>query len=130
MTDGTEEVPFQVLAGCLVVSLPRILDRVSRARIGELLVNQAHRAAVRGVIVDLTRVDVLDVEDIDWLDETARMCSVIGAPAVICGMSAAIAGAVVQLDARTNALHTVANIEAALTALHRTGARAREGGHG
>ena len=116
--DTLDDTPFQILQRCLVVSLPKYLDCESREELGQMVIEQAHRYAVLGVVIDISRVDVLDDDDMEWLQTTMRTCAVIGSPAILSGMTATVAGAIVQFNTRIDGVHAANTLESAIATLY------------
>jgi rsbT antagonist protein RsbS len=92
----------------------------------DILVEQVGRFRSRGVILDVTLLDVMDSFATRTLRNIAQAVSLRGAETVIVGIRPEIAFAMVQLglDARLSGVRTALDLEEALAILNR---RCQEG---
>ena len=76
-------------------------------------------SGVRGVILDLSGVEVMDVVEFDSIRRTMDMAELMGATPVLVGLSAAIVSALVDLDADTGAIRAAFDLDQAFELLAR-----------
>jgi len=80
---------------------------------------------VRGLILDLSRVESLDSYFARTVTETARMVTLMGGETIIAGMRPPVAITATQLGLKLGALRTALNVDAALTMVGETKAGKR-----
>jgi len=92
------ETAMSILHGCLVVTLQGELnaDRLMKIRTDILQKIQATR--VRGMIFDFSTVRVLDSLAFNFLADTARMASLLGAVNVFVGLQPGVVASLVDLE--------------------------------
>ncbi len=70
-------IPIQQAAGCLIVSVQIDLNRAILERFQRELLERIRSSGVRGVILDLAGVDVLDADDFNQLRATMDMAAIM-----------------------------------------------------
>lgn len=105
----------------LIASLQAELTDTDLLQLQDTLVEQVGRFRSRGVILDVTMLDVIDSFATRTLRNIAQAVSLRGAEAVIVGIRPEIAFAMVQLglDLRLSGVQTTLDLEEALTILDR-----------
>lgn len=103
----------------LIVSLQPDLSDTELLELQDALVEQVGKFRSRGVILDVTLLDVMDSFATRTLRNIAQAVSLRGAETVIVGIRPEIAFAMVQLglDLRFSGIQTVLDLEEALTIL-------------
>ena len=125
MTENTvNRVPLQMSNNCLVASIqidltPSILDQFRRDLLVEL---QSRRA--RGVILDLSGIEVMDLSDFENIRSTVSMARLMGAAAVVCGLRPGVVASLILLGADTDDLQAARNLDMAFELL---GAKMQDG---
>jgi rsbT antagonist protein RsbS len=105
----------------LIASLQAEQSDSDFLQLQEILVEQVGRFRSRGVILDVTLLDVMDSFATRTLRNIAQAVSLRGAETVIVGIRPEIAFAMVQLglDVRLSKVHTALDLEEALALLNR-----------
>ncbi|MGJ0514478.1 MAG: STAS domain-containing protein [Methylomicrobium sp.] len=105
----------------LIASLQAEQSDSDFLQLQEILVEQVGRFRSRGVILDVTLLDVMDSFATRTLRNIAQAVSLRGAETVIVGIRPEIAFAMVQLglDVRLSKVHTALDLEEALAVLDR-----------
>lgn len=105
----------------LIASLQAEQSDSDFLQLQEILVEQVGRFRSRGVILDVTLLDVMDSFATRTLRNIAQAVSLRGAKTVIVGIRPEIAFAMVQLglDVRLSKVHTALDLEEALAVLNR-----------
>src|SRR5919201_4784486 len=112
----------------LIASVQTALTDADLEALRDGLVTQVGRYRARGVIVDITALDVMDSFAVRTLRDVAHMTRLRGAETVIVGIQPDVAFAMVQLGLTLAGVSTALDLEEGLAHLHR---RAPEGGtHG
>jgi rsbT antagonist protein RsbS len=107
----------------LIASLQAELTDTDLLQLQDALVEQVGRFRSRGVILDVTTLDVIDSFATRTLRNIAQAISLRGAEAVIVGIRPEIAFAMVQLglDFRLSGVQTMLDLEEALAMLDHQG---------
>jgi rsbT antagonist protein RsbS len=129
MAQETEvtRVPIQSSHGCLVASIQIDLDEEILARFQRDLLERLHRDRCHGVILDVSGVELMDVEDFESLCNCIAMARVLGARSVLVGLQPGVVSALVDLDIDTSAVEATQDLEEAFEMLQPDdGAETRE----
>jgi rsbT antagonist protein RsbS len=101
----------------LIVSIHTALDDTEMTRLQEDLVEHVGRQRSRGIIVDVSSLDVLDSFATRTLDQLAHVARLRGAETVIVGISPEVAITMVQLSLQLHFAHTALDLEEGLARL-------------
>jgi rsbT antagonist protein RsbS len=101
----------------LIVSIHTALDDTEMTRLQEDLVEHVGRQRSRGIIVDVSSLDVLDSFATRTLDQLAHVARLRGAETVIVGISPEVAITMVQLSLQLRFAHTALDLEEGLARL-------------
>jgi rsbT antagonist protein RsbS len=112
-------VPVPVLkqGDYLIASIQAALTDSDLARLEVDLMGDIGRHRSRGVIIDVTALDVLDSFATRSLRNIAHMTRLRGAQTVLVGIQPEVAFAMVQLGANLEDVHTALDLEEALAFL-------------
>ncbi len=114
------QVPILKQGHYLIASVQSDLTDADLEQLRAALVEQVVRARARGVIVDLTGLDVMDSFATRTLREMAQMIRLRGAETVIVGIQPEIAFAMVQLGLTLRDISTALDLEEGLAYLNQT----------
>ncbi len=103
--------------GCLVVPIQEELSKEAALRIQRNLLEQVHAKSIRGVIIDLSGVKVIDGILWEVFSKTAKMVKMLGPPSVITGLSPGVVASIIDLNLDFSDLTTAMNLEDALEIL-------------
>src|SRR5947209_2691733 len=120
-------VPILKQGNILIASIQAALTDADLLGLRDDLVERVGRFRSRGVIVDVTVLDVMDSFAVRTLRSIAHMTKLRGAETVIVGIQPEVAFAMVQLGLNLEGVHTALDLEEGLTLLSR---RAEEPGDG
>jgi rsbT antagonist protein RsbS len=101
----------------LIVSIHTALDDSQMTRLQQDLIDQVGRQRSRGIIVDVSTLDVLDSFATRTLTQLAHVARLRGAETVIVGIAPEVAIAMVQLSMQMNFVHTALDLEEGLQLL-------------
>ena len=111
MESNVPRIPLQVSRGCVIASIQiDLTDEVLRALRKDLL-NQVRDIGARGVILDVSGVEVMDVDDFDGLRKTMEMARVMGARPVLSGLRAGVVAALIDLGAMVDGVEAAINLD-------------------
>ena len=106
----------------MVLPLIGTVDAERAAQVLEVALTGAERHRARVVILDITGIKHIDTGVVGTLARTAAALRLLGAEAVITGISAEVAHAMVALDVDTIALLTMGTLQSGIAfALQRSG---------
>ncbi len=109
-----DRIPILRIRDVLIVSIQVDLHDTLVQRMQEDLLRELERAPARGLVVDISAVDVLDTFTARALAQTARMASVMGTAAVIVGMRPSIAQTLVEMGFMPFGFRTALDLDSAL----------------
>ncbi len=118
------QVPILKQGDVLIASVQAALTDADLLQLRDQLTERVGRLRSRGVIVDVTALDVMDSFASRALRNLAHMIRLRGAETVIVGIQPEVAFAMVQLGLRLEGVMTALDLEDGLAALD----RARKGG--
>lgn len=113
------EVPILKQGNVLIATIQAALTDADLLQLRAALVQQVVRSRSRGVIVDVTSLDVMDSFASRTLREVAYTIRLLGAQTVIVGIPPEIAFAMVQLGLRMEDVPTALDLEEGLSYLSR-----------
>lgn len=105
---------LKIARGVLALPLVGRLDRVRAARIMDDLLRAIAEARAKAAVLDLTGVKEVDGATIEHLFQVVTAASLLGAEALVSGISPAVARAIVDLDLDARGLHTFPTLKKAL----------------
>jgi rsbT antagonist protein RsbS len=123
------EVPILKQGGYLIATVQAALSDADLIRLQDALVEQVGKFRSRGVIIDVTALDVMDSFATRTLRSIAHIIKLRGAETVICGIQPEVAFAMVQLGLTLEGILTALDLEEGLALLNQR-MREREGAHG
>lgn len=115
------EVPILKQGQYLIASIQSALTDEDLSQLREALVERVGRLRARGVIVDVTALDVMDSFAVRTLRDLAHMTRLRGAETVIVGIQPEVAFAMVQLGLTLKGVATALDLEEGLEFLSRSG---------
>ncbi|MFI0239566.1 STAS domain-containing protein [Streptomyces sp. NPDC016845] len=110
-------VPILRLADVLVTGLLNELDDRSAIAFTEELTERIVADGARGVLIDISRLELIDSFVARTLMELTHMARLLGARVIVAGMRPAVAITLVELGIRLTGVETALNAEQGLTAL-------------
>jgi rsbT antagonist protein RsbS len=120
-------VPILKQGDYLIASIQAALSDTDLLRLRDDLVEQVGRFRSRGVIIDVTVLDVMDSFAVRTLSTLSQMITLRGAETVIVGIQPDVAFAMVQLGLTLSGVATALDLEEGLAYLE---ARKKGRGHG
>lgn len=118
-------VPILKQGDLLIASIQAALSDRDLARLRDELAEKVGRHRCRGVLVDVTALDVLDSFATRTLRSIALTAKLRGAQTVIVGIQPDVAFAMVQLGLTLEGVETSLDLEEGLELLSKTGVKVR-----
>ena len=119
-------VPILKQGQYLIATIQSALSDVDLTHLRDALVGQVGKLRSRGVIVDVTALDVMDSYASRTLRDLAHMIRLRGAETVIVGIQPEVAFAMVQLGLTLEGVSTALDLEEALLHLGQKIKRAQQ----
>ncbi len=116
-------VPILKQGDYLIASIQSSLTDADLLRLRDQVVDRVGRFRSRGVIVDVTVLDVMDSFAVRTLSTLAQMITLRGAETVIVGIQPEVAFAMVQLGLTLGSVTTALDLEEGLAYLNSRGKR-------
>ena len=105
------KVSMYVTKDCLVVPIQEELHMESLHRIQEDILNRVYEKSIKGVIIDVTGVAIIDRLIAQKIFDSARMASLLGAETVITGLRPGTVSSLVDLEFDQGDVTTAINLE-------------------
>jgi rsbT antagonist protein RsbS len=115
--DRTGTVPILRLGDTLVTGLLSELDDTAAVSLADELSARIVSDRARGVLLDISRVEILDSFVARALMELSTMAQLLGARVIVAGMRPAVAITLVELGIELTGVETALNAEAGMAAL-------------
>jgi rsbT antagonist protein RsbS len=112
------DIPIQRQGSCLIASIPAALVDEDLTHLRDQIVEQVRHCRLRGVIVDVTGLDVVDSFATRTLGDLAANLRLRGAEMVIVGIQPDVAVAVARFGLTFEAVATVVDKDAGLDYLN------------
>lgn len=112
------QVPILKQGNYLIASIQSALTDADLLRLRDDLVGQVGRYRSRGVIVDVTVLDVMDSFAVRTISSLSQMIKLRGAETVIVGIQPEVAFAMVQLGLTLTGVATALDLEEGLAYLN------------
>ncbi|WP_243388351.1 STAS domain-containing protein [Bacillus kexueae] len=112
-----QRIPILKLYNCLLVSIQLELDDQTALQFQEDLLNKIHTTGARGVVIDLTSVEVIDSFIAKILGDVINMSKLMGARVVLTGIQPAVAITLIELGIELREVHTALDLEKGLEKL-------------
>ena len=114
-----EQIPIMKIGDCLLVSIQVDMhDRLAMALQDELTAKVVS-ARARGVMIDISALEIVDSFIGRMLNNIAAMTRVLDAMTVVVGMRPAVAITLVELGLQLSGVRTALNVDAGLALIRR-----------
>jgi rsbT antagonist protein RsbS len=116
--DGLPQAPLMRLGHCLFVLVPgNLRDTAARDLHDAVSARLATEGGIRGLIIDVSALGLVDSYAARVLEETAHVARSFGARAVLVGLQPEVAITLVELGIDLGSVETALNLERALAKL-------------
>ncbi|KOO40361.1 STAS domain-containing protein [Priestia koreensis] len=110
-------IPILKLHEYLLVSIQWELDDQTAIQFQEDLLSKIHQTGAKGVVIDLTSIDMIDSFIAKVLGDVVSMSNLMGAKVVLTGIQPAVAITLVELGIGLNDVLTALDLEKGLEKL-------------
>ena len=114
---GEQELPIIQIRGCLLVSIQTELHDRLALELQTTLMERVRSLGVRGVILDVSWVEVIDSYITRILNDIGKSVRFMGADCYMVGIRPAVAMTLVEMGVELDAVSTALNLDAALERL-------------
>lgn len=111
----SESISVLRVRDVLLVTMPGDPDDATVSALQECTLQAMEQNDVRGLILDLTKVEILDSYFARTVAETAQMVTLMGGETLIAGMRPAVAITATELGVTLGDTRTVLNVDVALS---------------
>ena len=102
---------------CLVASIQIDLTTDVLEQFRKDLLSQLQAQHARGIIFDLSGIEVMDLSDFENIRSTISMAKVMGVPTIVCGMRPGVVASIVLLGADTDEIRAARDLDMAFELL-------------
>ncbi len=117
---GVQRIPLQFVHGCVVASIQIDLTPDVLRQFRTDLLARVQASEAKGVIFDVSGIEILDLEDFDALRQTMVMAEIMGARSILSGLKPGVVSALIDLGADPEGVNAVLNLDDAFRLLDRT----------
>jgi rsbT antagonist protein RsbS len=112
-----QRIPLQVVRGCVVASVQIDLSPEVLRQFRIDLLECVQESGANGVILDVSGIDILDLDDFNGLRSTMEMTEVMGARPILSGLKPGVVSALIDLGADSEGVNAVLNLDDAFRLL-------------
>ena len=119
MNGSTEftKITMHETHGCLVVPIQEELSKQAAQHIQGKILKQIHARSLKGVVIDLSGVQIIDSILWDVFTKTTHMIKMLGYPSVITGLNPGVVASIIDLKLDLDDITTAMVLEDALEML-------------
>ena len=114
---SVQRIPLQVARGCVVASIQVDLTPEVLRQFRMDLLERVQESRSTGVILDVSGIDILDLDDFNGLRSTMEMAEIMGARPILSGLKPGVVSALIDLGADPEGLNAVLNLDNAFRLL-------------
>ncbi len=115
--NGQHRIPIIHLWGCVIVPLQGDITDEQMEQLGHEVLQRLRQRPVRGLVVDVSGLWLLDSHLCAALGQLAASASLMGTPGILCGLSPDVAMTLHEMGIALRGLKTALGLEHALEAL-------------
>jgi rsbT antagonist protein RsbS len=117
MSADLQRIPVQISQGNVVAVIQMELTQDRLEMLQSDMLNAVKTSKGSGVILDVSAMEVLDLNEFDGLRRTMTMARVMGARPLLCGLQPAIITSLIDLGADVDDVTAAINLDAAVALL-------------
>ena len=112
-----QSIPLQISQNCVVAAIQIELTSEVFEQLRQDLLEKLHHSEAKGVIIDVSGVEIMDFDDFSELRSIVDMVKIMGAKTVISGLKPGLISALVDLDANIDGIDAALNLDDAFVAI-------------
>ncbi len=109
-----ERIPLQLSQSYLIASIQIELTEEVLQQFRKDLLERLHISRARGVILDLSGVEIMDLEDFEALQRILSMAAIMGVETILTGLQPGVVSALVDLNADIDSINAALDLDDAL----------------
>lgn len=109
-----QRIPLQLSQGCIVASIQIDLTAEVLQQFRQDILDWLHTNRARGIIVDLSGVEIMDLQDFETLRRTLSMAAMMGVETILTGFQPGVVSALVDLNADIDSIYAALDVDDAL----------------
>jgi rsbT antagonist protein RsbS len=111
IASSVQRIPLQVARGCVVASIQIDLNPEVLRQFRIDLLECVQKSGANGVVLDVSGIDILDLEDFNGLRSTMEMAEVMGTRPILSGLKPGVVSALIDLGADPEGVNAVLNLD-------------------
>ncbi len=111
MSSNYQRIPILKVGRVLIVPIQVDMDDQTVLHLQENILNELERTGARGVLIDISLLEMVDSFIGRMLSDIASMARIMDARTVVVGMQPAVAITLVELGLELNGVDTVLNVD-------------------
>ncbi len=104
-------IPLQISQNCVIASIQIDLTPELWQQLHQDLLEKLHTSKAKGVIIDVSGLEIIDLTDFTELRNLIAMVAMMGVKTVISGLKPGVISALVDLDADIDGINAVLNLD-------------------
>ena len=113
--ESSLRIPLQLSRNCIVASIQVDLTYNVLRQFRVDLLEFLQRSGAQAVILDLSGLEILDLEEFEALRNTMNMVSLMGAKSIVAGMRPGVVSSLIALNADVEGVVAVFNLDDAFS---------------
>ncbi len=93
-----QKIPLQLSQGCVIASIQVDLNKEVLTQFRQDLLNYISHTGARGVIIDLSGIEIMDMSDFNALNQTLTMANLMGAKTIFTGFQPGVVSSLVDFN--------------------------------
>ena len=114
-----KRIPLQLSRGYVVASIQIDLSDAVLRQFRKDLLTFIQSSGATGLILELSGVDIIDLEDFESLRKTMTMAAIMGARPVVAGVQPGVVSALVELDANIDGIDAALDLDDAFNLMEK-----------
>jgi rsbT antagonist protein RsbS len=110
---GSHNIPIQLSQNCAIASIQVDLTPEVILNFRKQLLEFTHTTGAIAVILDVSGVDIMDLDDFNLLKQTMSMVKILGAIPVLSGLNPGVVASIIDLGADVDDIYAALNLDEA-----------------
>ncbi len=117
LASNVQRIPLQVVRDCVVASIQLDLNSEVLQQFRKDLLECVQNSRAKGVILDVSGLDILDLDEFNGLRSIMQMAEVMGARSILSGLKPGVVSALIDLGVEPGGVSAVLNLDDAFQLL-------------
>ena len=114
----TQRIPLQLSQGCIIASMQIELTDEVLYQFRQDLLGCLHTHRAKGVILDVSGVEIMDLADFEAIRRILGMVEMMGARTILSGFQPGVVSCLVDLNAEIDDIHAASDLDQAFRLVH------------